>query len=155
MEEKSLVKSGRPWQGTFLGVIDIIGVVFAFLFSILFLFLQGFISSLLSSVSTSITTNVGTANGAVVGAGLFGFLAGFSLVIGFILIGAGILGIFMARGAFKGQKWSPILAIVFAVLGLLGMLSNFSNSQITGLVIDAFIVYLGAVCVKDPYYDSH
>lgn len=139
----------RPWQGTALGVIDIIAVVFAFLFGLLFLFMQGFISSILGSGDVVVEGVDGAA-----ATGLMGMLAGFAMVIGVVLLLIGVLEIFMARGAFKGQKWSPITSIVLAGLAIAGMVTNFDNSQIFGLVVDVFILYLSVMCVKSPFYNK-
>lgn len=148
----------RPWQGTSIGVIDIIGVVGAFIFAILFLFLQGALQGLLGGVQqglTDLTTE--EAKVASVGVqGMLGMLAGMGMAIGIVLIGIGILAIFMARGAFKGQKWSPVLSIVFSILGILGGLSSISNvsNSLVPLVLNVFVLYCSIMCLKDPFYNQ-
>ncbi len=80
--------------------------------------------------------------------------AGFGVVIGVVLLGLGVLGIFMARGAFKGQKWSPIVSIVFAALAIAVILTSFSNSQLFSLALNAFTLYVAVMCVKHPYFNQ-
>jgi hypothetical protein len=52
MAEQSPASSGgakRPWQGTTLGVLDIIGAVFLFLGAIMFFFMKSFLTDFLGS----------------------------------------------------------------------------------------------------------
>ena len=144
----------RPWQGTALGIMDIIGVVGAFLMAIAAFALQGFFPFL-------------------------ALLGNFMIIFAVILIGLGILAIFMARGAFKGQKWSPILSIIFGILGLLSSFNSlFQRSQqvptgvdaqfyaqvqtaapntgsvIINIVITLFTLYCAYICVKDPFFSK-
>jgi len=141
----------RPWQGTALGVIDIIGTVGAFLMALVFLFFQSMFSGLGQMAAES---GMPTPD-SVAATGVFGFLGGLGLVVGVVMIGFGVLAIFMAIGAFKGQKWSPIVNIVFAVLGILSLLSNmggFNSSMILSLAINVFAGYCAYICVKHPFY---
>jgi len=97
------------------------------------------------------------AEAVVAAGGLMGMLAGFSAVIGIVLIAIGVLLIFMTRGAFKGQKWSPIVSVVFVVLGLLSLISNFAGvngSLIFSLVVNLFTLYCAIMCIKSPYFGS-
>ena len=142
MVEVAVSVSGkkRPWQGTVLAILNIIGVVFAFIFGLLFLVLIG----LLGGVGGTMEPEMG---------GMFvGMMGGFAIGGGIFMIAIGVLLIFMARGALKGQKWSPIVSIVFAVLGILGALSAYDSSMLLTLVLNAFILYLGVMCVKHPFY---
>lgn len=148
MAESSSV---RPWQGTALGVIDIIGTVFSFLFALLFLMFQGMIASLLGAAPTAVDVNGAQIQGAQ---GVMAIFAGLGMVMGVVLLGFGVLGIFLARGAFKGQKWSPIVSIIFAALGIVGLLTSFSSSSVLSLVIDAFTLYVAVMCVKSPYFNK-
>ena len=138
---KSALGGKRPWQGTALGVINIIGTVFAFVGGLLFLVMFGF----LGAASRDLPVE---AAGMVTG--VFGGLA---IAGGIFLIALGVLYIFMARGAFKGQKWSPIVSVVFAALGIISFLTNASSEMILTLVLSAFILYLGIVCIKHPFYN--
>lgn len=139
----------RPWQGTALAVIDIIAVVLAFMFGLLFLFMQGFISSILGSGDIVVE-----GADAAAATGLMGLIAGFAMVVGVVLLLMGVLEIFMARGALKGQKWSPIVSIIFAILAVVGMLTSYDNGQVFGLAVNAFVLYLAIMCVKHPFYAS-
>jgi len=138
--------SQRPWEGTALGVIDIIGVVLAFLGAISFLFLQSVFSGLGS---------IAAVEGEVAASGLASMVGGLGLGVGILLLGVGILLIFMARGAFNGQKWTVITNLVFAILGLLSVLSglgNINSMLIVNLVINGFAGYCAIKCMKNSYY---
>ena len=67
----------------------------------------------------------------------------FLIVGGIILIGLAVLSFFVGRGLWKGQKWSRIVAIIFAALGLLlaivGMVQGQIASNVLGLVISAAV----------------
>lgn len=149
--------SVRPWHGTALGVIDIIATVFAFLFGLLFLMFQSVISSFFGEATGTMMVNgvqVEGVEAAEAAQGMLAVFAGFGIVIGVVLLGLGVLGIFMARGAFKGQKWSPIVSIVFAALAIVGVLTSFSNSQLFSLALNAFTLYVAVMCVKSPYFNT-
>jgi len=140
----------RPWEGTALGVVDIIATVFAFLGALGFLFLQSVITGFLSSAQS-------TGDIAVTGAatGIFNVFASLGIVIGVILIGLGVLSIFLARGSFKGQKWTVIVNLIFGILGLLSALSSvgsMANQMFVNIAIDAFIIYCSVMCLKSAYY---
>lgn len=139
------VKTDRPWQATALGVIDILATIFSFLFAILLFFMQDFLIGIFSGVDVQ---GVEGADSAM------SILTGFATGFGVLMLGFGVLYIFMARGAFKGQKWSPIVSIVFGILAVLGILTNFDNTQIVSLVIDLFTLYCAFVCVKSPYFQK-
>ena len=71
------------------------------------------------------------------------FLGPFLIIGGIVLVGLAVLSFFVGRGLWKGQKWSRIVAIVFAVLGVLlaivGMVQGSIASNIVGLVVSAAI----------------
>jgi len=140
----------RPWEGTALGVVDIIATVFAFLGAIGFLFLQSLISGFLSSAQSA-----GGVETTAAATGIFSMFASLGLVIGVIFIGVGILSIFLARGSFKGQKWTVIVNLIFGILGLLSALSSvgsMANQVLVNIVIDAFVIYCSVMCLKNAYY---
>ncbi|MBI5754295.1 hypothetical protein HZA40_04095 [Candidatus Peregrinibacteria bacterium] len=147
MAESSSV---RPWQGTALGVLDIIYTVLLFLGGLAFLAFQGLISGFLGATGGAVDVNGVKIEGVQ---GVLGMLAGLGMVLGVVLLGLGILHIFMTRGAFKGQKWSPILSIVFAALTVVGSLSNFDSNGALNLVAGLFTLYVAVMCVKSPYYN--
>ncbi len=69
--------------------------------------------------------------------------AGLFVVFGVVFIGLAVLSFFVGRGLWKGQKWARIVAIIFAVLGILfalvGMVGGQIASNIVSLVISAAI----------------
>ena len=71
------------------------------------------------------------------------FLGPFLIIGAVILIGIAVLSFFVGRGLWKGQKWSRIVAIVFAALGVLlaivGMVQGQIASNVVGLVISAAV----------------
>lgn len=132
----------RPWQGTALAVINIIGVVLAFIFGLMFLVLMGFLGGVGGAMPVEVS-------------GMFtGLMGGLAIAGGIFMIGLGVLYIFMARGALKGQKWSPIVSVVFAALGLISGITNFGSEMIFTLLLSAFILYLGVICIKHPFYNK-
>jgi len=144
----------RPWEGTALGVVDIIATIFAFLGAIGFLFLQGLLSGFMNSVQvTSGDVAVSAAS-----TGIFSMFASLGLVIGVILIAFAVLSIFLARGSFKGQKWTVIVNLIFGILGLLSALSSLggtmANQVYMNLAIDAFVIYCSVMCLKNAYYNK-
>ena len=152
MAEKSSV---RPWQGTVLGVVDIGATVILFLGGLLFLAFQGLFISVMANLSGTVDANVAVDGmQPAVASGVFGVLAGFGAVVGVVLLGLGVLYIFMARGAFRGAKWSPIVSIVLSALAILNMLAGFTSKGAVSLVVDAFILYIAIVCVKSAYYNK-
>jgi len=76
------------------------------------------------------------------GGSTFGAIAG---VVNFIVfIPLAVLSFFIARGLWRGQKWSRIIMIVFSiisvVLGIWGLvMGSFNWSSIVSLVISGFI----------------
>ena len=71
------------------------------------------------------------------------FLGPFLIVGGVILLGLAVLSFFVGKGLWKGQKWSRMVAVIFAALGALlsivGMIQGQIASNIVGLVISAGI----------------
>lgn len=74
---------------------------------------------------------------------LLAVLGPFLIVGGIILLGLAVLSFFVGWGLWKGKKWARIVAIVFAVIGvllaLLGMVQGQIVSNILGLVVSAGI----------------
>jgi lysylphosphatidylglycerol synthetase-like protein (DUF2156 family) len=69
-------------------------------------------------------------------------LAGMIAVFGVISILFAVLFFFIARGLWKGQKWARIVAIIFAVIGLLSALVSVANGyskSIIDLIVHALI----------------
>lgn len=129
----------RPWQGTVLGVLYILGVVVSGIASIFLL--------QLTFTGGSLATQVPGADASGVGS-ILATLGGFLVVP---ILALFIIGVFMTMGIFKGQRWSIIVAIVLTVLGILGSLSDISNN-IGAIVINGGVLWLEIVCLKHPYY---
>ena len=70
-------------------------------------------------------------------------LGPFLIIGGIVLVGLAVLSFFVGRGLWKAQKWSRIVAIIFAVIGvlltLIGMVQGNIVSNIISLVISAAI----------------
>ncbi len=69
--------------------------------------------------------------------------SGLFIIAGVVLIGLAVLSFFVGRGLWKAQKWSRIVAIIFAVLGVLfaviGMIQGQVASNIISLVISGAV----------------
>ena len=133
----------RPWEGTTLGVLDIIGLV-------------------LSGIALAMLTFAIVGGGAILsqmaqGSEMQNFpMASFLGTMGtFLLIPVilfFILGVFITVGIFKGQKWAVIVSIIFTALALL---SSFSQGiQYFSLALNAFFLYLEIMCIKHPFYNK-
>ncbi|WP_439183106.1 hypothetical protein [Carboxylicivirga taeanensis] len=121
----------RPWQGTVMGVLNAIGVVFGFMAVIALIFGGTFIAAALEDAGLAM-------------------LAGFSTtIIAVVLIPFLILYIFITLGFFKGQKWAVIVALVLTAIGTIG---NVVSLSIIPLLINAFFIYCYIICMKDAYY---
>ena len=68
-------------------------------------------------------------------------LGPFLIIGGIVLVGLAVLSFFVGRGLWKGQKWSRIVAIIFAALGVLlaivGMIQGNIASNIISLGVSA------------------
>ena len=114
-----------------IAVLYYIGAAFSVLFGILLIAGGAFLGELLS---TAMGGGFGALAGAL-GSAIF-------IVSGIIMIALAVLSFFIARGLWKAKKWARIVAIIFAILGVLSALSaiiqgNFGN--IIGLVINGAI----------------
>ncbi|MFA7685588.1 MAG: hypothetical protein WCX95_02210 [Candidatus Gracilibacteria bacterium] len=143
----------RPWQGTLLGVLAYIGMAITAIFAVLMIAAQGFITSLMGGLSAEMQTagaDAASANAAA--GGLLGLMGGFMWVVGIFMIAFAVLDFFIARGLFKGQKWTLIILIIFGGLGVLGALSQ--GPQWSGLIIDGAVVAIAATVLKNPFYNQ-
>ena len=109
-----------------ISVLYYIGAVLGIIFGLLFLVGAGAIGSIANKIPVL----------GAIGAGLF-------VVGGIILIGLGVLGFFVGRGLWKARPWARIIAIIFAVLGILmtviSMIKESIASNIVNLVIQLVI----------------
>ena len=138
METTPIQIEQRPWQGTVIGVFQIIGIFVLTILALAFIFGAGFIGALISKYAQDVDFPVG-----VIGAGAM-------LIIGLVVfLPLVILNIFITIGIFKGKKWAVIIALIFTSLGILGNLVSFN---IFGLVLSGFILYCEIACLKEPFY---
>ncbi len=128
----------RPWQGTVLGVLNIISLVMA----VMLLLFMSFGSSFVAQFAPDPMVT------AVMG---FGMMVVFLLAIPFL-----VLAVFVTIGVFKGQKWTIIVMLIFSVIGILGGLSEIFSGTVdvsyVSLAINGFILYCEIVALKSPFY---
>lgn len=108
-----------------ISVLYYIGAGLSILFGLLFLVGAGFMGILASQIPLL----------GLLGSGLF-------VVVGIVVIGLGVLSIFIGRGLWKGKNWARIVAIIFSVLGILSGLYSIvkgSYSSLLGMVINLVI----------------
>ena len=154
-------KLTRPWQGTALGVIDIIGVVMTGFFFLISLFMAEMLSTMFSAQPQIMEGSVefegaieGLEMAPEVGGAMF---AGLGLMLGGVFLVTTVLGIFMAIGAFKGQKWSPILTIILVGLSIVTTLFGImdaTSGTFVALVFNAFVMYCAIMSVKSPFFSK-
>ncbi len=106
-----------------ISVLYYIGAVLELLFAVLLFVGAGTIASKIPLIGA-------------IGSGLF-------IIVGVVLIGLAVLSFFVGRGLWKAQKWSRIVAIIFAVLGVLfavlGMVQGQVASNVVSLVISGAV----------------
>lgn len=127
--------SSRPWQGTLLAILNIIGLV-----------MLGLLMAALLMISAGGSMMSQFAEGAV--PAFFGTIGLFFLVP---LAAIFVLGIFVTKGLFSGQRWTVILMMVFTVLGLLSAFGSLRYS-IAPLAINALMLWAEVMCYKHPFY---
>jgi len=129
-------KVSRPWQGTILAVLQIIGLVIIAMFMpfVLLIVLGG---SMLGFVKDA-------------GPGLAMLFGGGGLVLFLFLLFFFILGIFIVRGLFKGQKWVIIISLLFSALNMAQLIFNFN---IFSALMLALFLYLEITCLLHPFYN--
>ena len=107
-----------------ISVLYYIGAVVELLLAVALFFGAG-------AIASKLPFNFGT-----LGSALF-------IVLGIVLLGIAVLSFFVGRGLWKAQKWSRIVAIIFAVIGvlfaILGMVQGQVGSNIISLVISGAI----------------
>ncbi|WP_299578511.1 hypothetical protein [uncultured Sunxiuqinia sp.] len=130
-----------PWQGTVLGLIGVAQILFSILF--FFVIMLGLtvgglfsafalpdVESLLPSLA------IGSIGVLVVIFGLPFF----------------ILKVLVTIGLFRGKRWTVIVTIVFAALGLMMHLGSFNLFWLTFTAIE---LGLAIVCLRDPFYNQN
>lgn len=131
----SVKKVTRPWQGTVLAVFNIIGLIITVMFMpfVLLIILGG---SMLGFIEEA-------------GPGLAMLLGGGGIALLLMLLFFFILGIFIVKGLFKGQKWVIIVSLVFSAMSAVQLVLNF---DLFSALIIALFVYLEIVCLLHPFY---
>jgi hypothetical protein len=136
--ELQVQNSVRPWQGTVLGVLNIISLVMA---GMLFLFIS-FGSSFVAQFTQDPMVT------AIMG---FGVMVAVIFTIPFL-----VLAVFVTIGVFKGQKWTIIVMLIFSVIGILGTLSEMFSGTVDvpyiSLAINGFVLYCEIIALKSPFY---
>lgn len=111
-----------------ISVLYYIGAVFLLLFAILLFVGAGSVGALLSEIPL-----LGS-----IGAGVF-------IVLGVLFLALAVLDFFVARGLWKGRNWARIVAIIFAILGVVmaifGIAGGAIGSNLFGLIISGLIGY--------------
>ncbi|MBI9065630.1 MAG: hypothetical protein JEZ14_26840 [Marinilabiliaceae bacterium] len=123
--------SGRPWQGTILGVISSVGVITLVFILGSLLFARDMISPYL----------VKTPFALLLGAGTF--------VMFMILLFGIILSLSITFGVFNGKTWAIILSILFTGMSMIEAL--FVVSPIA-IIAYGLLLYLEIVCVRHSFY---
>ena len=129
----------RPWQGTVLGIINIIGLVAAAMVVMLVMFGSSFIAGMTQDPAFSF----------IFGAG--------ALVIIMFAMPFIVLEVFITIGVFKGQKWAVIVMLIFTVIALFGGMGslfaeNSGYNDFGSLAVNGFLLYCEIVSLKDPFY---
>ena len=130
----------RPWQGTILGIANILGLAMGAILLTLVLF------------GRSLLTEMAPPDpmfSFIFSAGALVFIM---LVLPFI-----ILEVFVTIGVFKGQKWAVVLMLIFTAIALLsGIAEIFANSDgyhsYVSIAVHGFLLYCEIASLKDPFY---
>ena len=127
----------RPWQGTVLGIFQIIqivgGIIASFVLSIGLIIGSAFIETFVEHIPFELA----------VGASVI------AIIFRVFIIPFTVFGIFLAIGLFKGCIWTVIVSMIFAVLGIIGNIPSFN---FFGLAFAGFSLYCCIECIKHPYY---
>lgn len=132
--EQELQNPPRPWQGTTIGVLNIIGLATSAILALVLIVFSAALSAYIQETPLALLAGAGT------------------VILGIVIIPFIILGIFITIGIFKGQKWAVIVSLIFTGLGLLGNLFSFN---LIGLIINGFLLYCQIICLNDPFYNQN
>lgn len=114
-----MTKKEAPLGIKIISILYYIGAVFAVISGIIVIAGGSFLSNLFGIVLTSL-----------------------SILIAIFAFGFAVLGFFIGKGLWKGQSWARIVAIIFAILGVIGGLSSITVNIIQGtiyLIVDGLI----------------
>ena len=104
--ELDVQNPSRPWQGTVLGVVNILGLAISGVMLMILFFGGSFLAEYIQDSQLSMIFGLGT------------------IIILVFMIPFVILGIFVTIGTFKGQKWAVIVMLIFTAMALFGALSS-------------------------------
>ena len=129
----------RPWQGTILGLINIMGLGVAVGVLMLVMFGSSYLAGMADDPVFS----------AIFGAGVF--------IVTMFVLPFIVLGVFMTIGLFKGQRWAVIVMLIFTVLALIsalgGLMAHSSGYNDFGsIILNAFLLYCEIIALKNPFY---
>lgn len=105
-----------------IAVLYYIGAVLGIIFGLLFLVGAGMMSSIADKIPLL----------GAFGAGLF-------IIGGIIMIGLGVLNLFIGIGLWKARSWARTVAIIFAVLGILMSIIFMIQGNIAGNIFNLVI----------------
>jgi len=128
----------RPWQGTVLGIVNIISLAMAAFVVMLLMFGGSFLAGFLNDPAFTFVFGLGS-------------LMLMLLVVPFI-----ILGVFVTIGVFKGQRWAVIIMLIFTAFALLSALASIITdteyNAFGSLIFNGFVFYCEIAALQDPYY---
>ncbi|NPA37770.1 MAG: hypothetical protein GXO47_13075 [Chlorobi bacterium] len=128
----------RPWQGTVLAVLNVLGLVMGFLVFMLLMIGSGFVESVIQDSTFSVIMGFGR---------LVIFMLGFPFIV---------LAVFITVGLFRGQKWAVITMMVFTIFALLNSISGLFSGNGAGflgpVIINGLVLYCEIASLKDPFY---
>lgn len=130
-----------PWQGTMLGIIQVITILFSillFFMAILGITFAGLFGSLMIPNMGSIIPSL--AIGVI------------ALIFVLIVLPLFILKVFITIGIFSGKRWTLIAIIILAILGIM---SNLSTFNFFFLFISGIELTLAIICLNDPFYNQN
>ncbi|MBU1445698.1 hypothetical protein KKD70_00340 [Patescibacteria group bacterium] len=147
MENASVTVStngaSRPWQGTLIGVVNVIGLVIMGIAMVFFIWVFFGGTALISSFASS--------------AQMTPFLNLLSAIGGLILIPFAVffvLGVLITRGIFKGKRWAIIFSLVLTILAIASLLFGSSEMSFPALAMNALMLYAEVICLKHPFYNQ-
>ena len=129
----------RPWQGTLLGIANILGLAMGAMLLTLVMFGSSFLASMAQDPVFSF----------IFGAG--------ALVIILLVLPLIVLEVFITIGVFKGQKWAVIMMLIFTAIALIGGLGELfadtgGHHSYVSFTVHGFLLYCEIAALKDPFY---
>lgn len=133
-------KITRPWQATTLAILGSLKIGINVVFSIFLLFFPIVLGTFLSHYNPELIV-----------------LSALKMTIFIPIIISIVLGIFLVRGLWKGQKWAPIFLTIthsFALL-LMGLWMLSDSRWAIPFAIVLFFVALEIECWIHPFFKRH